>query len=652
MGGNGAAASRYRPALDGLRAVAVVAVILYHLDFAWIPGGFLGVDLFFVLSGYLITGILLEERSRTGRIDLGRFWTRRVRRLLPAFALVSIAVSLHAWATADPVTLFTIRGDSFAAIFYGANWWFIHKGSSYFDEFASPSPLRHTWSLAIEEQFYLVWPAFVGLFLRMGRGRDALLRGVSVALLVGSLVWLSALYRVEDPSVAYFHTGGRVHELLVGALLAAVMRRRASAALSRIAAAGQVPAFLALCALFVFVHDTSPRYFRGGSFAASLLIAGLIASVDLVPGGSLARLLSRPPIVLVGKISYGLYLWHWPMRLWITERFVPVPLVQVSRVVATIAVSWLSFRFVEMPTREGSLGKWLVPRRLTVVLPSVLLLLAGTVAVATTGAEPPPDFVNDGSPIVVTEGSLSGTGPLIALAGDSVAKSLSSAFVEAARERGWRIVTATFGGCALSERPDVLHVRRNGTPFGYSRTCRDRVPGLQAQLVADYNPTVVVAYSGRELNDVVRADGTRLRVGTPAHWRDVVAALDTARQRLTRRGALLLLIEPIPPAQPSSGVCADPDASADPCIELRERRTWYLEYIDAVQTWAAHAPNVRLMSIADEGCPGGPPCAVDRLPDGTVLRPDGFHFEDVSAQRFVARLVAMRVAEILRSLRS
>ena len=191
----------YRPALDGLRAVAVIGVLLYHGTLWWVGGGFLGVDVFFTLSGYLITTLLLLEHDSTSHIDLRGFWIRRARRLLPALFAVTAAVIIYALVWADPIELNTLRGDAIASLLYVANWRFIFSHQSYFEQFAAPSPLRHTWSLAIEEQWYLFWPIVVSVGYRLTKAKDRTwIIAITIAA-AGSAVLMAVLYNPDtDPS--------------------------------------------------------------------------------------------------------------------------------------------------------------------------------------------------------------------------------------------------------------------------------------------------------------------------------------------------------------------------------------------------------------------------------------------------------------------
>ncbi len=224
----------YRPGLDGLRAFAVVAVILYHGDVSWARGGFLGVDVFFVLSGFLITSLLLTEHGATGRVDLGRFWSRRARRLLPALFGVLLGVALYAATWGHPTELGRIRGDGIASLLYVSNWRFVLDGSSYFSLFQAPSPLAHTWSLAIEEQWYLLWPLVLLGLLRVLKVRLNLVALTCGALAAGSAVLMAALFHSgADPSRAYYGTDTRAQALLIGAALVGPVERCASEARTR-----------------------------------------------------------------------------------------------------------------------------------------------------------------------------------------------------------------------------------------------------------------------------------------------------------------------------------------------------------------------------------------------------------------------------------
>ena len=274
----------YQPALDGLRAFAVLSVFAYHLDAGWMRGGFLGVDTFFVLSGFLITSLLIGEWARRGGISFAGFWTRRARRLLPALLLVLLAVAAFAVLEAPAEQLDRLRGDGLATLFYGANWRFIESGQSYFDLFSEASPLRHMWSLAIEEQFYLVWPLITFACLRLARGRHWLLALVCGAGAGASIATMATLYDPSDPSRAYYGTDGRAHLLLIGAGLALILARWSPGRVARstVNAIGLAGAVTCV-AFWVWVPDTASWMYRGGYAVFGLCVAAVITSAAVRP---------------------------------------------------------------------------------------------------------------------------------------------------------------------------------------------------------------------------------------------------------------------------------------------------------------------------------------------------------------------------------
>lgn len=358
--------SRYIPALDGLRAFAVLAVIAYHMGMAWAPGGLLGVTVFFVLSGYLITSLLLIEWDNTGRIDLPQFWLRRVRRLFPAIVFVT-ACSAALFTVFDHSLLTKLRDDMWAALLWVTNWWYILRDVSYFDALGAPSPLTHFWSLAIEEQFYVIWPLLLFAAHKLGVKRAAM-RNATLALAVASAAEMALLYTPDaDPSRVYYGTDTRAFSLLIGAWLAFVwpshllgaksgvrLTKRERTVFDGVGAA----AFAGLVAMAVLADGFSPFWYYGGTLLASILTAVLIA-VMVHPASALGRAASAKPLVWVGLRSYGIYLWHYPLLLLMSPQsaigetpwwMYPVQLAVI------FACAAFSYRFVENPIRRGSIG--------------------------------------------------------------------------------------------------------------------------------------------------------------------------------------------------------------------------------------------------------------------------------------------------------
>ncbi len=370
-GDPGARGFRYIPGLDGIRAIAVLAVIFYHAGTSWsgeswLPGGFLGVDVFFVLSGFLITSLLLSEREKTGKINYKQFYLRRARRLLPAL-FVALALTAVLALTVARDAAAQVYHDAIAAIFYVTNWAYIFSDSSYFEAIGRPPMLQHLWSLAVEEQFYLIWPVVAMLLYRWKR-RDGVWRGALYGAL-GSTALMMILAFVwnmptNDASRLYFGTDTHMMGLMLGAALAAVYRparaRQALPLLARLFIWGVGLASLAGLIWFLFnTTDTSQWLYRGGFFVISAVVVLLIAAASH-PGVAFGAMLALQPMKYLGERSYGLYLYHWPIFL-VTrptiDTSLPDPWITILRFALLLGVAELSFRFIEMPIRRGAIGK-------------------------------------------------------------------------------------------------------------------------------------------------------------------------------------------------------------------------------------------------------------------------------------------------------
>lgn len=360
--------NRYIPALDGLRAFAVLAVIAYHMGLPFAQGGLLGVTVFFVLSGYLITSLLLVEWDNTKTIDLKNFWLRRVRRLFPAIALV-IIVCMALFVIFDHELLTKLRRDLLPALLWFTNWWYVFADISYFEAIGAPSPVTHFWSLAIEEQFYVVWPLLLLALGKAGVGKTAQ-RRTTLVLAAVSAILMAVLYNpTADPSRVYYGTDTRAFSLLAGAWLAYVwpayqLNERSGSRMARkelaLFDAVGIVAFVGLLCMVVFVDDYSPLLYRGGLVLASILTATAIA-VIVHPRSMFGRALGLTPFVWIGKRSYGMYLWHYPILLLMNPRNStadPNPLYLLLQLGIIMGVSALSYHFVENPIRKGKLGEF------------------------------------------------------------------------------------------------------------------------------------------------------------------------------------------------------------------------------------------------------------------------------------------------------
>ncbi len=350
----------YLPALDGLRALAVIAVLIYHAGLRWMPGGFLGVEIFFTISGYLITSLLLSEWRETGRIVLKNFWLRRARRLLPALFAVIILVLAYA-VLFLPEEVAGLRGDAAAAFGYSTNWYLIFSHKSYFETVGRPSMLRHLWSLAVEEQFYVLWPLAFVFAMRRWRERRVLAGVLVVAL--ASAILMGVLYQPDmDPSRVYYGTDTRAAGILVGVALAFVWTPGRSDGLGArlpLSAIG----FAALAGLLVLclkISEFDPFLYRGGFGLVALSTATLIAASVHRKGRLVQAVLGSAVLRWVGLRSYGIYLWHWPVFMLTRPQLdttLDGPPLLALRFALTLILAELSFRLVETPVRSGAIER-------------------------------------------------------------------------------------------------------------------------------------------------------------------------------------------------------------------------------------------------------------------------------------------------------
>ena len=538
---------RYQPALDGMRGLAVAAVLAYHAGLPWARGGFLGVDAFFVLSGYLITSLLLTERRATGAISLGAFWARRARRLLPALFLVLVGVMGYAVVFAEQEELTRLRHDAIATLAYVANWRAVFSGESYFEQFAVPSPLRHTWSLAIEEQWYLVWPILVIALLRWRRGSVAALLGLSLAMAAGSallMVWLFDPH--GDPSRVYYGTDTRAQSLLVGAALAAWLIRDRPTFNTQLLQAAGLACMVVIGWAWIVTPESSQLLYRGGFLLLALSVAVVIVAAVAPKRGLVKNFLSFAPLRGLGLISYGVYLWHWPLYLVLTPERTGWDGhgLFVVRVLATLAVAIASYYIIEVPFRRGGLWRWraswvLAPAAGAVLVIGILFVTRVSepiFALPTASSLPPPPSVS--TPI--SEDTLDTTrAPIRVLAvGDSVAFTMAQGLVRA--ESAWNLSvwnTAKLG-CGVLRADEIL---LDGTWSPQGDFCKSW-PTRWRSHVEVFQPDVVVLLAGAwDLYD--RKVGERvLEFGTTEGDAFVLGELDAAVDVLSSGGATVMLL--------------------------------------------------------------------------------------------------------------
>ena len=621
----------YWPALDGLRGLSVAAVLVFHSGFGWAAGGYLGVSAFFTLSGFLITTLLLTEWSETGRISLRHFWSRRLRRLMPAALAALGVVVLFGAAVADADQLRELRGDVLAALGYVANWRFIYSGQSYADLFAEPSPVLHFWSLAIEEQFYLCFPLLAVLALqrrglRTFRVTLVLLAAASVA--VGW--WLLAADASGDR--LYYGTDTRAFELLVGALLAcAVARAPAGAPHSQ---AGRVTlqtagalAFAAMLFLWSTLAQSDRWLHRGGLWVHALLAAVVVAAA-VQPGGPVRALLGREPLRRLGLISYGVYVYHWPIFLWLdADRtgLSRLPLLCV-RAAVTVALAMCSYHLLERPIRDG---RRLTGRRPWAFAPAV----AGAVCVALVAVTadlpappivyeavrqdlPPPPVLGDLAPTPAVPGSEPPVRVLIL--GDSVAETVGRGLERWGARTGNAVVNnGARGWCAIG-RGGVAYIF--GTRPADQVGCNDWSKRWD---IERFRPDVVMVLSTLwELfpRRLEQWDGTRT-IGDHEYDRWLISEYVAAAEFLSSRGARVVWL-------------TAPCTKDKNPVEIEKIR--YLNrMIVGLETRVA-AETLEVVDLYPHVCPGGSYTAdLGGIDDA---RPDGLHFSDPGADWLAAWL--------------
>ena len=349
------------PALDGIRAFAVLAVIGYHLGWGWLRGGFLGVEVFFVVSGYLITSLLLHEHRSTGRVDMRMFWIRRSRRLLPALGLMMLGVSVWALLFADP-TAAALRRDVVPALLYVSNWWQIFGVDTPYFAPMDPPLLRHLWSLGVEEQWYLIWPlAFMALF-RATSGQRRRSAGV-LAIVAVAIMVLTAAGSVgadgDRVNLLYLSSVTRSSGLLIGAAAALVWRPwqgRHQRVPTRVLEVAGLMSFGVIAVAMTTLTVSGMPLYRGGLALVTVASMVLIAAAIHPGSGRLGLVFSHPALVAVGRRSYGLYLWHWPIIVFSDARASTSGTLTAAAV--TVVVAEVSYRLVETPLRRGALGAW------------------------------------------------------------------------------------------------------------------------------------------------------------------------------------------------------------------------------------------------------------------------------------------------------
>ncbi|PWJ25283.1 peptidoglycan/LPS O-acetylase OafA/YrhL [Branchiibius hedensis] len=625
---------RYRPALDGIRGVAVLAVVVYHLNNRWLPGGWLGVDVFFVLSGFLICSLLLAEYRRRQSIDLIGFWLARARRLLPGLLLVVAAVLVLSRLWAEPSRRVPIAWDGLATVLYVSNWRLLLSDDAYFGStLGMPSPLRHTWSLAIEEQFYLVFPlllvAILAVTWRLSPRRPRLpATAVFVVLATASAVWMAVQYVPgTEPTRVYYSTATRAFELLIGAVAgiwwgphefgrrsgASTMPRRVDPWLGRI---GILAAILVLSA-FALADETATWIFRGGLVLLCLLIVFPVSAGAAVLSTPIQRALAFEPLRWLGTVSYSLYLWHWPVIVFLTRDRLGLPplVVAIIQFSLSLAIAYCSYRFIEQPIRKGGL-RALVPAQpqigRVIAWCSVPALAIGMVALGRSSSDA---LAVSGPQITYTKPAPPASGPpvRVSVIGNSVPYSLYVYF-PAGQIPTLTVQAVSNFGCEPWAGKRII----DGSVQPALAECPQWQNTWPDQLAAQNPQTVIYPVSQAFVNDF-QVDGHPVDFGTPAHDAFIKSSLDHVASGAAHAGAhrfvlLNLSCHRMPNASGNSELTAVNDDAK-------------VQHVNSVAATWARQHDVQVLDLYTFLCSDGYRDVIN----GQPLWQDGLHFTAQSA---------------------
>ena len=617
------------PALDGIRAVAVLVVMSYHGGVLFASGGFYGVDTFFTLSGFLITSLLLTEWKQSGAIRLTAFWVRRARRLLPALLLMLLGVGLYNALAVPPGTYPDLGWDGISTLLYGANWHFLVAGSNYFAQTGPTSPLAHTWSLAVEEQFYLIWPLIVLGILKLWRSTWGFLIVCSAGALA-SAAEMAVLFSPGAIDRLYYGTDSHAQSLLVGATLAVALsmwaqrRRRAGAERSpdgpvhrRHDLATMALGFggvIGSVVLWTKVSANDALTYRGGFMLAALATSAVLLSVTLSPHSLIARGLAWAPLRYVGRVSYGMYVWHFPLFIFLdrSRTGLTVYPLFVARVAMTLAVATLSYHLLENPVRRGTLLRhgraWLASP--VAVAAVVIALLSAT--------SPVYEARNAPSPIVKVLTSTETPAPVRVLwVGDSTAFTLAISLSAEQASYGVTSVDGAILGCGVTNGA-AFQIKSVDAPM--APACSDGPSGVQwpqrwLNDIALYKPNVVLILTGRWEVANRTFDGRWTNIEDPAYAAYVKNRLEYATRIATSAGAHAILM-----TAPCYDTGEQPDG--DPWPEDSPARLAL--YNEIVRQVAATSPHTTLLDLDSLACPGG---HYEESVNHVVVRDaDGVHF--------------------------
>ena len=627
------AQTAYRPHLDGLRALAVYLVVIFHAGADRFTGGFIGVDIFFVLSGYLVTQMLMRDIGQHGGVRFGRFYARRARRLLPASAVMLLITAVVYSAVAPPGEANSAMHGFQASYLYVANWFFIERSTGYFGAAVAQNPVLHVWSLAVEEQFYLVWPVLLGgAFWLAKRGKHSPAAAVRVMVAIAGIVSLGWALVLQDSNLdrGYYGTDARAYQLLAGAVLAlspgALIRLRGIASRSVVIAAG-VMGVVGVLALGSSVLHVGPIT-RGA--LVTVLTVLIIAALEVRPEGLLHWALASGPLVYLGKISYGIYLWHWPVIVVavIVADPSPASLAAISILLAT-GVAALSAEILELPIRRSAL---LDRHRMPVIVAGLAISVIAALLVipavlkdspvdegkvsSSAGFTRVPTNLNldkvyadkfgetvdcsDEKPTACT--IVKGTGAHVLVMGDSNAEMLIPAFESMARANDLTLSLAVTSGCPWQRGLNPLVSR--------SPQCAANKGDAYDRVIPALKPDVIVA---------IDTEYSELLISTAAMRRATVASVP----QLSAKGRTIVLVNPLvrAPIDAPPLACLASAKYLEDCRfvgDMNPSRT------DAIyQQVAGTNRDVVIADLDSLSCPYLPIC--DPVIDGIVARWDQQH---------------------------
>jgi len=625
----------YMPALDGIRGVAIVVIMGYHGGVFLTRGGFYSLDTFFALSGFLITSLLIAEWQRTGTVRLRTFWARRARRLLPGILLMLLGVALFAGYLIPAGTYPTLRGDGIASLLYYANWHFIASGSNYFVQTGLTSPLTHMWSLAVEEQFYVLWPLIVLAVFSVAKSRRLLL-ALCVLGTAASAADMAVRYSVANVDHLYYGTDTRAQSLLVGSALAiglSLWADRRQAAATEPAWIARSPRGRALllvigaagvagtATLWMAVSYNSAFAFRGGFLLAALATAAVLLCVVGAPRSVVARCLSWAPLRYIGRISYGMYLWHYPLFSYVDGArtgLTGYPLFGV-RFAATAVIATASYYLVELPVRRGRLRSGWALRVLT---PTAF---AGTAAALFAATAIPVAAV---APAVVPASPPDGPPVRVLVVGDSISLTLDIGLNEHARDYGVRATNGGIFGCGVTTGSEY---QLKGVDAPMAPECSGSPPDFQWPNLWEYRihqirPDVVMILAGRWEVTNRTYDGAWTNIENPAYAAYVKAELSDAVGVAASGGARVVLL---------TAPCFDSGEQPDgtPWPEDSARRVAI--YNDLVRQVAATS-GTSLIDLHAMACPGGR--YTEFIGGQQVRESDGVHFTFTGGNFFAPKI--------------